>query len=209
MSILEGDKLGATDSCDGPVAGETAFGEQFPETFCAVGLLVATSEPFTCQTLLTIGTGETFAVPGLVLVGHAATGDHLVAFNTSSSELVLVTLGAIDLLFPRDEALGTDRDLAHATTETFLVPLPCLILHFLRTSSKYLMTSITSRSKLFIVTTSAINTISLGPKLFVYQRFPASGAQETGFVPMFIFVRQILGVDANGSAAFFAGIGKN
>lgn len=56
---------------------------------------------------------------------------YLVAFNTSSGELVLVTRGTVNLLFARDEALRADRILADNATEALLVPLSGLVFHFL------------------------------------------------------------------------------
>lgn len=58
-------------------------------------------------------------------------GAYLVALNAASGELVLVTASAVDLLFARDEALGSDRVLADYAAEALLVPLPRLVLHFL------------------------------------------------------------------------------
>lgn len=56
---------------------------------------------------------------------------YLVTLDTTRSKLLLVAGGAVDLLLPRDEALGPDGTLAHTAAETFLVPLTSFILHFL------------------------------------------------------------------------------
>lgn len=57
---------------------------------------------------------------------------YLAALNAACRELLLVASGAVDLLFPGYEALGTDGRLAHDAAETFLVPLPGLVLHLFR-----------------------------------------------------------------------------
>lgn len=57
---------------------------------------------------------------------------YLAALNTSCRELFLVASGAVYLLFPGYEALGTDGCLAHNAAETFLVPLSGLVLHLFR-----------------------------------------------------------------------------
>lgn len=77
VAVLERDELGAADSGDGPAAGRAALGEQLPEAVSAVRLVVAAGEACACQARVAICAGEAFAMPRLVLVGHAATGDHL------------------------------------------------------------------------------------------------------------------------------------
>ena len=56
---------------------------------------------------------------------------HLTALNALCCELLLVALGAVDVVLLRDEALGPDGVLAGAAHEAFLVPLPGLVLHLL------------------------------------------------------------------------------
>jgi hypothetical protein len=57
---------------------------------------------------------------------------HLVAFDTASSKFFLVAGGTVDFLLTRDEALGAYGSFAYTATETFLMPLTCLVLHLLR-----------------------------------------------------------------------------
>ena len=59
---------------------------------------------------------------------------HLTAFNALCCELLLVALGAVDVVLLRDEALGADGVLAGAAHEALLVPLPGLVLHLLHAS---------------------------------------------------------------------------
>lgn len=60
-------------------------------------------------------------------------GTYLVALDTSSSKLLLVAGGTVDLLLAWDEALGADGALADTTREARLVPLAGLVLHLLGT----------------------------------------------------------------------------
>lgn len=89
------------------------------------------------------------------------------------------------------------------------------------------MAPVASGSELLVVATPAVDAVSLGAELLVHQRFAAGGAQETGFVPMLVFVGKILkqsafsdelsesrsvtylGIDSDGSAAFLASIGED
>ena len=77
--------------------------------------------------------GEAFPMPGVVAVGHSSLGDHLAALDALRRELLLVALGAVDVVLLRDEALGPDGVLAGAADETLLVPLTSLVLHLLHT----------------------------------------------------------------------------
>jgi len=144
MAVLERDKLGATDSSDGLVACEAPLGKQLAEAFSAIRLLVAGGEALAGQALGAVGAGEALPMPGLVLIGDASASDHLVALDATSSELLLVTLGTVYLLFPRNEALGADGILAHATAEALFVPLSGLVLHLLRTCSEDFVAPIAS-----------------------------------------------------------------
>ena len=57
----------------------------------------------------------------------------LAALDALGGELVLVALGAVDVVLLRDEALGPDGVLAGAADEALLVPLTSLVLHLLHT----------------------------------------------------------------------------
>ena len=68
VSILTSDGLGA---------GRATLGEEFPEAFGAVGLIVPTGESLPCQGLLAVSAGEALPVPGFVPVGHTSLSDYL------------------------------------------------------------------------------------------------------------------------------------
>ena len=58
---------------------------------------------------------------------------HLAAFDALCCELLLVALGAVDVVLLGDEALGADGVLAGAAHEALFMPLPGLVLHLLHT----------------------------------------------------------------------------
>lgn len=167
VSVLERDELGAADAGDRPAAGVAAFGEELTEAVGAVGLIVAAGEASACQTCLAVRASETLPMPWLVLVGHATAGDHLVALDATSCVLFLVTLGAVDLLFAWDEALGADRRFAHHAAEALLVPLPSLVLHLLGTSPEDFAATIAPGGELLVVAFSAVNAIRSGTELLI------------------------------------------
>lgn len=143
VAVLERDELGAADARDWFVTGEAAFREELAETVGAVGLVVARRESRARQTCLTVCADEALPVPRLVLVRDAAAGDHLVAFDTPRGEFFFVALGAVDLLFPGNEALRSYGGLADHAAETFFVPLSRLVFHFLSSCSEDFMATVT------------------------------------------------------------------
>lgn len=147
-------------------------------------------------------------MPRFILVCHAAAGNNLITLDATGSKLVFVTSGTIDFLFARNETLRSNWILAYNATETLLVPLPGLVLHFLRTGTEDLATSIASARKLGIVTVTTVNLVDLATELFIHQGDSALVAEKAGLVPMLVLVRKILGVDSNNFIAFLATIGK-
>lgn len=206
VPVLEGDEAGATNACDGLGAGGASLGEELPEAVCAVGLVIPGGEALAGEGGAAVGAGEALPMPGLVLVGHTARGDDLVALDASCSELVLVAGGAVDLLVPRDEAFGSDGRLAHAAAEAFLVPLPGLVFHLLVACPEDLSAAVTARGELGVIARAAEYLVHLGSKLFVHEGHLALVAQETFLMPVLVLVRQILGVDADRGVAVLAGV---
>ena len=132
--------------------------------------------------------GEAFAMPGVVAVRHTSLRDHLATLDTLRRELLLVTLGAVDVVLLRDEALCADGVLAGAADEALLVPLPSLVLHLLHTcrprmceikstfvtlhlltSLEDVSTSVTASGKLGVIAGTAVNSVCLGTKLLVHK----------------------------------------
>lgn len=54
------------------------------------------------------------------------------------------------------------------------------------------MAPIAPGGELLVITASAVDPVTLGPELFIHKGFPTGGAQETGLVPMLVFVGQVL-----------------
>ena len=73
-------------------------------------------------------------VSGISDTLYTAHSAHLTALNALCCELLLVALGAVDVVLLGDEALGADGVLAGAAHEALLVPLPGLVLHLLHAS---------------------------------------------------------------------------
>ena len=86
-----------------------------------------------------MGAGEAFPMPGVVAVRHTSLRDHLAALDALCRKLLFVTLGTVDVVLLRDEALGADGILAGAADEAFLVPLTSLVLHLLHTCRTRMM----------------------------------------------------------------------
>jgi len=204
VPALEGDEPGASDPCNRLSTGSTTLGEQLSEAVSTVRLIIPGSEPLSRQGLLTVGAGEALSVPGIASVGHSALSNHLAALDALGGELVLVALGAVDVVLLRDERLCANRILAGAANEALFVPLSGLILHLLHPCSKNVSASITTCSKLRIVARAAVDPVGLATELLVDQAGPALVAQEAGLVPMLLFVGQILGVDTNDLPALVA-----
>lgn len=66
------------------------------------------------------------------------------------------------------------------------------IIKRLHTSTEDLATSIATAGELGVVAIAAIDLVHLATKLFVHQRHSAPIAEEAGFMPMLVLIRQIL-----------------
>ena len=134
---------------------------------------------------------------------------YLAAFDAFGRKLFLITFSTVNIVLLGDKTLGANRILASATHEALLMPLPGLVLHLLHSRLENISTSITSGRELSIVARSAVDTVSLGAKLFVHQAGAALVAEEASLVPMLLLVAQILGVDADDLAALVTVVGKD
>lgn len=173
MPILEGDESGAADAGDWSAASRASLGEQLAETLGAVRLVVARREALAGQRRVAVGAREAFAMPRLVLVCHTAARDDLIAFDAARGKLLLVAIGAVDLVFTWDERLGADRGLADDAAEALLVPLPTLVFHLLSACSKDFAASVASSGERRIVTVGAVHLLALGAERLVDERHSA------------------------------------
>jgi len=208
MSTLKWNKPGATNTSDWFRAGSAPLGEKFTKAVSTVGLVIPGSKSLSSQWLLTVSTSEAFSVPGIISVGHTTLCNNLSTLDTLGGKLVLITLCTVDVVLLGDEWLGSNGLLACTAHKTLLMPLSCLILHLLHSCSEDISTTITSGGKLGIIAGATVDSVSLASKLFVYQAASAFVAQETRLMPMLLFVRQILWVDANDFSTLIAIISK-
>lgn len=189
MATFERDESGTADTCDGFAARGTTFGEQFPEAVSAVRLVVPGSKPLAGEGFLAVGASETLSMPGLVSVSNASLSDNLVALDAFGGKLVLVTLGAVNVVFLWDETFSSDWIFAGAANETFLMPLSSLVLHLLHACSENIPAAVAASCKLGVVAGAAVDPVRLASELLVHKGRATFGAQETGLVPMLLFVR--------------------
>ena len=107
------------------------------------------------------------------------------------------------------EGLGADGVLAGAADEALLVPLPRLVLHLLHAGLEDVPAAVAAGGELSIVARPAVNTVSLGAELFVYQAAPTFVTEEAGLVPVLLLVGKILRVNPNDLAALVTGVGEH
>lgn len=197
MTVFEGDEASAADSGNGLGAGEASLGEEFSVAFSAVWFFVLAGESLTCELVVAVGASEAFSVPWFILVSDSASLDDFGTFDTPGGELLFVAASAIDFLFSGDEALGADGGLAGTAREALFVPLTSLVFHLLGSCTEDLAASVASRSELGVVAVAAIDFLRLRSELLVDEGHSAFAAQEAGLVPVFVFVRQVLGVNTD------------
>ena len=121
----------------------------------------------------------------------------------------LITLGTVDVVLLGDEGLGADGVLAGAADEALLVPLPRLVLHLLHAGLEDVPAAVAPGGKLSIVARSAVDTVSLGAELFVYEAAATLVTEEAGLVPVLLLVGKILRVNPNDLAALITGVGED
>lgn len=144
VSVLEGDESSASEPGNWLSASSASLGKQLSEAVSTIWLVVTAGEALSGQRSRAIGASKTLTMPRLVFVCHSTRSNNLVALDAASGILLLVAAGAVDLLLARYKRLGADRCLADATAEALLVPLACLVLHFLRSSSENFAATIAS-----------------------------------------------------------------
>ena len=121
----------------------------------------------------------------------------------------LITLGTVDVVLLGDEGLGADGVLAGAADEALLVPLPRLVLHLLHAGLEDVPAAVAPGGKLSIVARSAVDTVSLGAELFVYEAAATLVTEEASLVPVLLLVGKILRVNPNDLAALITGVGED
>lgn len=195
VTILKRDELRSSKTSDGFRTSATLLGEQLSVTLGTIWLIILGCELLFGQLLATLGAGETFPMPGLVLVGHTPFVNYPITFTTLLGKLILVARYANRLVFPRDETLVSDWLLADHAHKALLMPLFSLVFKLLhpiysldKASSEWFTTPIAASSEVFIVTIRAVDVVILWSEGLIHQRFLALAALEAEFMPMAVLV---------------------
>lgn len=207
LALLEGNVLAPSEAADGGGAGGTFLGVKVAEAVETVGEVISGGEPLTRQLLLAASAQEAVLVPGLVMVGHPAGGDGLLAVHTMHGKLLLVAGHAEVVVLLGDEALGADWLLASLAGEAGLVPAVPLVLHLPGAWHDGFLAIMTLGGVFIGVALSAEELLILGGEGFVHQRAFALEALKTLLVPVTVLVGQIPGVAANRLLALLTGVG--
>lgn len=129
LAFLKRNVLAASEAANGGGAGGTLLGIEVAEAVETIGKVISRGKPLARQLLLAASAQEAVLVPGLLTVGHSASGDGLLAVHTLHGKLLLVAGHAEVMALLRDEAFGANRLLASLASETGLVPAVPLVLH--------------------------------------------------------------------------------
>lgn len=209
MAVLKRDELAAAESGDGNIAAAALLGEQLAVAVGAVRLLVLGGELDARQLLLTVGAGEALFVPRFALVRHTAPPDDLCAFGAALSELGFIARHADDLLLAGNEALGSDGLGALHATEALLVPLLAAVLVLPHARLEDVAAAVTAGRELVVVAVRAEKLVLFGGEGPIHERVGAVRALETLFVPMSLFVRQVLRIAPDLFVTFLANVSEN
>lgn len=208
VTLLKRDELCAAQTSDSLGALDALLGKQVSEAVGAVGLVFATGELLTRQSLVAVRAGETILMPGGALVRNAALVDHPLAFQAPLCKVVLIAGHADDFLVAGDEALVADWLLADRATEALLVPLLALVLKLLHTGLEDVGAAIAAGSEVVVVAVGAVQLVVTGRERLVHQRVGAVDALEAFLMPVLVLVRQVLGVGSNGCLAVFTAVSE-
>lgn len=168
VSLLEGDELGASDSCDGLGASAAAFGKKLAIAVSTVRLLLLGGELLSSQELSTVGAGEAVTMEGCVLVADAALVDHPSTLGALLCVVALIARHADDALLTGDEALVADGFGALAAGEALVMPVLALVLELLHTSTERLPAPITPRGEVVVMAVGAVDLVVLGGEGLVH-----------------------------------------
>lgn len=129
LALLKRNVLAASEAANGGGARGTLLGIEVAEAVETIGKIISRGKPLARQLLLAASAQEAVLVPGLLTVGHSASGDGLLAVHTLHGKLLLIAGHTEVMAVLRDEALGANRLLASLASETGLVPAVPLVLH--------------------------------------------------------------------------------
>lgn len=170
MTVVKGNELGASQTCDWSCTPATFLGEQLSKAVCAEWFLVARRKLLPGQQAATLGAGEAVAMPRCVSVGNAALVNHPVALDATLGVVFLVTSNADHFLITWYEAPASHWLLAHLAAKALLVPLLAFILKLLHACSEQTPASVASCGEVVVVTVGAVQPFVLAGKRTVNER---------------------------------------
>lgn len=206
LTFLIWDVLGSSKTDDRIGAASTFLGVEVTEAIHTVSKFIAWGESLSSQWLLASSTKKTFLVPGLIMVGDPSCGNRLLALNTLHGKLLFITRYTIVLVILGNEALCAHWLLAAVTDETSLMPAVTLMFHLTSTWNYRLLTFLTLGGIFICITFCTEQLLILGGERLIHQWPLALEAIETGFMPVTVFIGQVLIVASNWFLAFLAGI---
>lgn len=204
MALLKRDELGSPKSSDGFRASAALLSKQISKALSAIWFVLTGCEFLTSQNFIAIATSEAITMPWSRFIRDSSFVNHAIAFHTALGVLLFVAWNANNLLVTRDETLIANWLLTDFAAEALFMPLLAFVLVLLHTSAKDVLAAIATGSKVVVMAISAVELLVLGSEWLIDQRILAVEAFEAFLMPMLFFVRQILGIRANGSLAFFA-----
>lgn len=147
-------------------------------------------------------------MPGLVLIADPTRGDGLLAAKTVLGKLLLMARGAVDVVPLGQETLRAYWLLAFEAGEALLVPHFVLVLNILRAWHNDLVAGLAAGA-FFTGVAFATHDLAIipGTEGLIGQGLVALGTAEAVLMPMPVLVIQLLGICADGAAAFGTGVG--
>lgn len=179
MSAFKGNESRPSSPRYGILACCAAFGKELAETFGAVGLIIARSKLLAGKHGTAVSTCETLPMPSFVLKRNSPGRHYFLALGAFGGVFLFEAHNAVDVSVIRDDERFTpDRHFAGGAVETFVVPLPAFVLHFLHPWAKRLSTGITAGGEFVVVTLATKNALVLHGKRLLNQRVRALLASE-------------------------------
>lgn len=208
MSVVKRNKLGSTETSDWLRTATAFLGEQISEAVSTKRFFIARRELLSSQNLVTVGACEALAMPWRVLVRYAALVYHPVTLHAALCILFLIALDTDDFLVTWYETLVSYWMQTDLAAEALFMPLLALVLIFLHSCTEKTSTAITASSEVVVMAISAIQFVVLTRERMINKRHLAVATFEASLVPVTVFIRQILGVSADGRLAVLARVGE-
>lgn len=203
MTIIERNELSCTKTCNRPNAATALLGKILSKAFRTERLLFTAGELLSSQHAIASDAGKALTMPRCVLVGNSTFINHPIALDASLGILLFITGHANHLLITWDESLGSDWLATDLAGEALLMKLLSFELVLLHSSSKYVVASIASDSKVVVMAVGAVGLVILKGERPIHKRSLAVEALEASLMPMLVLVGQILMISSDGCFALF------